>query len=66
MTQAETFIILQTLWDFFLIVLACGISCYWIVFWLLVFNDVPLNPERNDMFAKLILRLRELKNSKSR
>ena len=66
MTQAETFIVLQTLWDFFLIVLGCGIACYWIAFWLLLFDKAPLNPERNDIFAKLILRFRELKNSKSR
>ena len=66
MTQTEIFIVLQTLWDFFLIVLACGITCYWWVFWLLVYNDEPLNLENNDITTKLILKCRKLKNSKSR
>ena len=66
MTQAETFIILQTLWDLFLICLACGIACYWIVFWLFVFNDEPLYTEGDSLFVKLVTYCRELKNSKSR
>ncbi len=66
MTQTEIFIVLQTLWDFFLIVLACGITCYWWMFWLMVYNDEPLNLENNDITTKLILKCRQLKNSKSR
>ena len=66
MTNAETFIVLKTLWDVFLIILACGIACYWWVFWLLVYNDEPLNTGCNSRTTKLILRCRELKNSKSR
>lgn len=61
MTQNEIFIVLQTLWDFFLIVLACGISAYWIAFWLLLFDKAPLNPERTDLFAKGILFFRNLR-----
>jgi len=66
MTQTEIFIVLQTLWDLFLIVLACGITCYWWSFWLLVYNNEPLNAENGDITTKLILKCRQLKNSKSR
>ncbi len=64
MTQAEIFIVLQTLWDVFLVVLGCGITCYWMVFWLLVLNDEPLNPERDDLFTKLILKARALRRQR--
>jgi len=66
MTQTEIFIVLQTLWDFFLIILACGIGCWWLTFWLLVYNDEPLCNETDSLSVKLILKCRELKNSKSR
>ena len=56
MTQTEIFIVLQTLWDFFLIILACGITCYWWVFWLLVYNDEPLSTENMDIItANLVI-----------
>ena len=63
MTNAETFIVLQTLWDVFLIALTCGITCYWWVFWLLVLNDEPLNVQGDSLTVKLILKCRELRTS---
>ncbi len=63
MTNAEIFIVLQTIWDVFLIALACGVTCYWLTFWLLVLNDEPLNPNADDLMTKLILRCRELRTS---
>jgi len=62
MTNAEVFIIFQTIWDVFLMILACGLLCYWGVFWLLVLNDEPLNPENNDLFTKGVLFFRRLRN----
>jgi hypothetical protein len=64
MTQTELFIVLQTLWDFFLIVLACGICCYWTVFLLLVWNDEPLDPEAKDLTTNLILKCRALRSNR--
>ena len=66
MTNAETFIVLQTLWDVFLIVLACGVTCYWFTFWLLVLNDEPLNPNADDLMTKMILKCRELRGQKEK
>ena len=66
MTNAETFIVLQTLWDVFLIILACGITCYWWVFWLLVLNDEPLNVQGDSLTVKLILKCRELRGQKEK
>ena len=63
MTNAETFIVLQTLWEVFLVTLACGITCYWWVFWLLVLNDEPLNVQGDSLTVKLILKCRELRAS---
>ena len=63
MTNDETFIVLQTLWDVFLIALACGIACYWWVFWLLVLNDEPLNIQGDSLTVKLILKCRQLRTS---
>jgi hypothetical protein len=66
MTNAETFIVLQTLWDVFLIALACGIACYWWVFWLLVLNDEPLNVQGDSLTVKLISKCRELRGQKEK
>jgi len=66
MTNAETFIVLQTLWDVFLIALGCGITCYWWVFWLLVLNDEPLNVQGDSLTIKLISKCRELRSQKEK
>jgi len=65
MTQAQTFIILQTAWDFFLITLSCGIFCYWVAFWYAVLDrDYTPTPENKDMFTQIVLRCRELRRNR--
>ena len=64
MTQTEIFIVAQTLWDFFLIVVGCGIACWWLTFWLMVWSDEPLCTETNNLSTKLILKCRELRRKR--
>ena len=62
MNQTEIFIVGQALWDFFLIIVACGFTAYGLVLLLLVWSDEPLNPESDNLFTRLILRCRTLRD----
>ena len=60
----EIFIVLQALWDFFLICLATGVCAYWITFLVFVWNDEPLNHADKSLFTQLILKCRKIRRQR--